>query len=137
MRSTASRCRASLTPRSGRPTPSASSAPSALRRKTRQPSRTGTPRRSKEAAAMTPRAAAPRGSTAGAKRCCNPRSVKNQREAPLLHRLTCAGLAGLLLGSFCVAPAAAQDHPWLDQKLLAAAKAEGGEMVIYSSTNEG
>jgi iron(III) transport system substrate-binding protein len=31
----------------------------------------------------------------------------------------------------------AQDHPWLDQKLLAAAKAEGGEMTIYSSTNEG
>jgi len=55
----------------------------------------------------------------------------------LLHRLTCAGLAGLLLGSFCVAPAAAQDHPWLDQKLLTAAKAEGGEMIIYSSTNEG
>jgi iron(III) transport system substrate-binding protein len=33
--------------------------------------------------------------------------------------------------------AVAQDHPWLDQKLLDAAKAEGGEMTIYSDTNEG
>lgn len=47
------------------------------------------------------------------------------------------GLAGLLLVT-CLADASAQDaHPWLDQKLLAAAKAEGGEMTIYSSTNEG
>jgi iron(III) transport system substrate-binding protein len=32
--------------------------------------------------------------------------------------------------------ASAQEHPWLDAKLLDAAKAEGGEMTIYSSTNE-
>jgi iron(III) transport system substrate-binding protein len=56
----------------------------------------------------------------------------------LLHReLKRAGLAGLVLASCCIAPAAAQDHAWLDPKLLAAAKAEGGEMTIYSSTNEG
>ncbi len=47
------------------------------------------------------------------------------------------GVASLLLVT-CLAQASAQDaHPWLDQKLLAAAKAEGGEMTIYSSTNEG
>jgi iron(III) transport system substrate-binding protein len=46
------------------------------------------------------------------------------------------GLAGLLfVAGFCHAHA--QGHPWLDQKLLDAAKAEGGEMTIYSSTNEG
>ena len=47
-----------------------------------------------------------------------------------------AGLAGLLLAAG-VTCACAQEHPWLDPKLLAAAKAEGGEMTIYSSTNEG
>src|SRR4029077_6688833 len=45
-------------------------------------------------------------------------------------------MAGLLLAA-SLAPAAAQDHPWLDPKLLDAAKAEGGEMTIYSDTNEG
>jgi iron(III) transport system substrate-binding protein len=57
-------------------------------------------------------------------------------EASLFYPLKSAGLAGLLLASG-VSYACAQDHPWLDQKLLAAAKAEGGEMTIYSSTNEG
>ena len=33
--------------------------------------------------------------------------------------------------------AAAQNHPWLDPKLLEAAKAEGGELTVYSDTNEG
>ena len=52
------------------------------------------------------------------------------------HHVKTAGLAGLLLAAG-LAHAAAQDHPWLDPKLLEAAKAEGGEMTIYSSTNEG
>ena len=47
-----------------------------------------------------------------------------------------AGLAGLLLAAG-VTCAWAQEHPWLDPKLLEAAKAEGGEMTIYSDTNEG
>jgi iron(III) transport system substrate-binding protein len=54
----------------------------------------------------------------------------------LFRNCKTAGLAGLLLAAG-LSHAAAQDHPWLDQKLLAAAKAEGGEMTIYSSTNEG
>ena len=54
----------------------------------------------------------------------------------MFHPLKTAGLAGLLLAA-SLAHAAAQDHAWLDPKLLAAAKAEGGEMTIYSSTNEG
>jgi len=52
-----------------------------------------------------------------------------------LHCLTRAGAAGLLLVAV-LTQAAAQEHPWLDQKLLDAAKTEGGEMIIYSSTNE-
>jgi len=56
----------------------------------------------------------------------------------LFRQLTKAGLAGLLLASSLAAHAAAQEsHAWLDPKLLAAAKAEGGTMTIYSSTNEG
>ncbi len=51
------------------------------------------------------------------------------------RRFKNAGLAGLLLVA-AGAQAAAQEHPWLDQKLLAAAQSEGGEMIIYSSTNE-
>jgi iron(III) transport system substrate-binding protein len=58
------------------------------------------------------------------------------REAPLSHHRKSAGVAGLLLAA-SLAHAAAQDHPWLDPKLLEAAKAEGGEMTIYSDTNEG
>ena len=59
-------------------------------------------------------------------------------EAPvLLHHLIRTGIAGLLLGGASAALAQAQQNAWLDQKLLAAAKAEGGEMTIYSSTNEG
>jgi hypothetical protein len=58
------------------------------------------------------------------------------REAPLFHPLKTAGVAGLLLAA-SLAHATAQDHPWLDPKLLDAAKAEGGEMTIYSDTNEG
>jgi ABC-type Fe3+ transport system substrate-binding protein len=54
----------------------------------------------------------------------------------LFHPLKTAGIAGLLLAA-SLAHAAAQDHPWLDPKLLEAAKAEGGEMTIYSDTNEG
>jgi iron(III) transport system substrate-binding protein len=55
----------------------------------------------------------------------------------MFQRLKVSGIAGLLLASGLVANACAQDHPWLDAKLLAAAKTEGGEMTIYSSTNEG
>ncbi len=52
------------------------------------------------------------------------------------HRLAKTVLAGALLVAF--APGVqAQDNAWLDPQLLAAAKAEGGEMTIYSSTNEG
>jgi iron(III) transport system substrate-binding protein len=58
------------------------------------------------------------------------------REAPLFHPLKTVGIAGLLLAA-SLAHAAVQDHPWLDPKLLEAAKAEGGEMTIYSDTNEG
>ena len=54
----------------------------------------------------------------------------------MFHSLKAAGVAGLLLAA-SLAHAAAQDHPWLDPKLLEAAKAEGGEMSIYSDTNEG
>jgi iron(III) transport system substrate-binding protein len=50
--------------------------------------------------------------------------------------LKTAGLAGLLLAVW-VSHAVAQEHAWLDPKLLEAAKAEGGEMTIYSDTNEG
>ena len=49
-----------------------------------------------------------------------------------------AGLFGLAL-VFGLTPAfgqgGSQDHPWLDQSLLAAAKAEG-TLIVYSSTNE-
>ena len=45
-----------------------------------------------------------------------------------------AGVAGLAL-SLSPPPAAAQSPPWLDSKLLAAAKAEGS-LIVYSSTNE-
>jgi iron(III) transport system substrate-binding protein len=56
----------------------------------------------------------------------------------LFRQLRRAGFAGLLLVSAFVAHASAQQtHAWLDPKLLAAAKAEGGEMTIYSDTNEG
>jgi iron(III) transport system substrate-binding protein len=49
-----------------------------------------------------------------------------------------AGLAGLLLLAAFAAHASAQEaHTWLDPKLLDAAKAEDGEMTIYSDTNEG
>ena len=54
----------------------------------------------------------------------------------LSHSLKTISLAGSLAAA-SVSYACAQDHPWLDPKLLAAAKAEGGEMTIYSSTNEG
>ena len=47
-----------------------------------------------------------------------------------------AALVGLAL-SFGLTPAFAQgNHPWIDQSLLAAAKAEGS-LIVYSSTNEG
>ena len=54
----------------------------------------------------------------------------------MLHQLKNAGFVGLLLAA-SLSHAYAQEHSWLDQKLLDAAKAEGGEMTIYSSTNEG
>jgi iron(III) transport system substrate-binding protein len=51
---------------------------------------------------------------------------------------TVAGLSGVIAMLLACAPVRAEDaHAWLDPKLLAAAKAEGGEMIIYSSTNEG
>jgi iron(III) transport system substrate-binding protein len=56
----------------------------------------------------------------------------------LFHQFKIAGLAGLVLASAFAGQAKAQQtYAWLDQKLLAAAKAEGGQMTIYSSTNEG
>jgi iron(III) transport system substrate-binding protein len=56
----------------------------------------------------------------------------------LFRHLKPAGLAGLLLSAALAAQASAQGaHTWLDPKLLEAAKAEGGEMTIYSDTNEG
>lgn len=54
-----------------------------------------------------------------------------------LRYLKAAGMALSLLAAGLTQAAAAQDHAWLEAKLLAAAKAEGGEMTIYSSTNEG
>jgi iron(III) transport system substrate-binding protein len=49
-----------------------------------------------------------------------------------------ASFAGMLYAASFTAPAAAQNaHAWLDPKLLDAAKAESGEMTIYSDTNEG
>jgi iron(III) transport system substrate-binding protein len=42
---------------------------------------------------------------------------------------------GLVALAFAL-PASAQDRPWLDQKLLAAAKKEGGPLVVYGSMNE-
>ena len=54
----------------------------------------------------------------------------------MFHPLKTAGIAGLLLAA-SLTHAAAQDHPWLDPKLLEAAKVEGGEMTIYFDTNEG
>jgi iron(III) transport system substrate-binding protein len=56
----------------------------------------------------------------------------------LFLHLKRAGLAGLVLSAALAAHASAQEaHAWLDPKLLEAAKAEGGEMTIYSDTNEG
>jgi iron(III) transport system substrate-binding protein len=56
----------------------------------------------------------------------------------LFRHFTRAGLTGLLLSAALAAQASAQEaHAWLDPKLLEAAKAEGGEMTIYSDTNEG
>jgi iron(III) transport system substrate-binding protein len=56
----------------------------------------------------------------------------------LFRQIRKAGLAGLVLAAAFAAPAFAQQtHAWLDPKLLAAAKAEGGELTIYSDTNEG
>jgi iron(III) transport system substrate-binding protein len=56
----------------------------------------------------------------------------------LFRHFTRAGFAGLLLSAALAAHVSAQEaHAWLDPKLLEAAKAEGGEMTIYSSTNEG
>jgi len=56
----------------------------------------------------------------------------------LFRHLRRAGLAGLLLsGAIAVHAVAQEAHAWLDPKLLEAAKAEGGEMTIYSDTNEG
>ena len=56
----------------------------------------------------------------------------------MCRHFTRAGLAGLLLWAALAAHASAQEaHAWLDPKLLEAAKAEGGEMTIYSDTNEG
>ncbi len=48
-----------------------------------------------------------------------------------------AGWTGVLLAAGLSCAAAQDAHAWLDQKLLDAAKAEGGEMTIYSDTNEG
>lgn len=56
---------------------------------------------------------------------------------PWLKHLPAAGLAGLLLAAGLTQALAQQTQAWLDPKLLAAARAEGGEMTIYSSTNEG
>ena len=56
----------------------------------------------------------------------------------MFRHLRRAGLAGLLLsGAIAVHAVAQEAHAWLDPKLLEAAKAEGGEMTIYSDTNEG
>jgi ABC-type Fe3+ transport system substrate-binding protein len=79
-----------------------------------------------------------RDSTTGARNAVITSTNRTDREAPLFQYLTRAGLAGLLLTAGFLARASAEDaHVWLDAKLLAAAKAEGGEMTIYSSTNEG
>ncbi len=51
----------------------------------------------------------------------------------MFRQLTKAGLAGFMLAAACATHAVAQEaHAWLDPKLLAAAKAEGGTMTIYS-----
>jgi iron(III) transport system substrate-binding protein len=55
----------------------------------------------------------------------------------MVRTITTAGFAGLLLAGGLAQAYAQSTHPWLDPKLLEAAKAEGGEMTIYSSTNEG
>ena len=41
-----------------------------------------------------------------------------------------------LIGFALATPATAQGPSWLDQKLLAAAKKEGGSLVVYGSMNE-
>jgi len=51
----------------------------------------------------------------------------------LSRRSVTAGLAGIAIARGF--PALAQDRPWLDAKLLAAAKKEG-PLTVYSSTNE-
>ena len=55
----------------------------------------------------------------------------------MFRHLIRAGLAAFLLAAGFSHACAQDAHPWLDPTLLAAAKAEGGEMTIYSSTNEG
>jgi iron(III) transport system substrate-binding protein len=55
----------------------------------------------------------------------------------LFRHLTTAGVAALLLATGLPRASAQEAHPWLEPKLFEAAKAEGGEMTIYSSTNEG
>jgi iron(III) transport system substrate-binding protein len=56
----------------------------------------------------------------------------------LFPHFTSVGLTGLWLSAALAAHASAQEaHAWLDPKLVEAAKAEGGEMTIYSDTNEG
>src|SRR3974390_979884 len=59
------------------------------------------------------------------------------REAPLFSHLKQAGFAAALIAAALSPASPKQTHPWLDPQLPAAAKAEGGEMIIYSSTNEG
>ena len=56
----------------------------------------------------------------------------------MLHSFNIATrTAALTMLAFAIAtPAAAQDRPWLDQKLLAAAKKESGTLVVYGSMNE-
>jgi len=55
-----------------------------------------------------------------------------------MHRsIKTLSLAGLLVAAGLSYASAQETHAWLDPKLLAAAKAEGGEMTIYSDTNEG
>jgi len=51
-------------------------------------------------------------------------------------RIASCSLAAAALVASAMPPAGAQDRPWLDQKLLAAAKKESGTLVIYGSMNE-
>ena len=110
-----------------------------LRQALREDIRLQADRRRTSRTGMSSKGHAPRvtrSTSTGVERCCN--HEQSDREAPLFRQLKRAGLPAC-----CCRQASPRmrprrrSHAWLDPKLLAAAKAEGGEMTIYSDTNEG